>query len=141
MTEEIKNTIKKLDSELKSLTNIEADLQKEKTIYDEKIKNLIESKTAITDTITKLKEEINVEALKEFKETKNKAYCAGIGIQERKSITYDSAKAFTFAKEKQMFLKLDEKAFEKAATSLGLDWVKEEKVLLVTYPKELKLED
>ena len=40
-----------------------------------------------------------------------------------------------------MFLKLDEDAFKKAAESLNLNFVQVDKLIKVTTPKELILED
>lgn len=38
-----------------------------------------------------------------------------------------------------MFLQFDKKGFEKAATSLNLDFVKEDKTLRVTYPSKIEV--
>ena len=74
----------------------------------------------------------------EYKETGDKKLLGGIGIRVSKKIDYDPAEALKFAKEKNMFLQLDKKAFEKVAGGLGLDFVKSKDIETVTYPKEIK---
>ena len=92
----------------------------------------------LASNVENLKDKIRPLAIAEYKATTHKKMWGGVGIQEKKSMTYDAVKAFAFAKEKDMFLKLDVATFEKAASALGLDFVKIEKVPTVTWPKEWK---
>lgn len=107
-----------------------------------------EKASFITNTLTQLelerielKKEIEVQILQKFKETAEKKYFGDIGIKEYKEINYDKDEAFKWAKEKDMFLKLDDKAFDKAAESLNLPFVKIEKKPKVTFPKIIKIEE
>ncbi len=103
---------------------------------------LIETEAArvrvLASEVENLKDEVRPLAIAEYKATTHKKMWGGVGIQEKTSMTYDAAKAFAFAKEKDMFLKLDVATFEKAAPALGLDFVKVEKVPAITWPKEWK---
>ena len=78
-------------------------------------------------------------AIAEFKETGHKKMWGGVGIQEKKTISYDAAKALAFAKEKDMFLILDEATFKKAAPTLRLDFVTVTTEPGATFPKEFKI--
>ena len=51
----------------------------------------------------------------EYRTTGSKKLWGGIGIREKTTIEYDAAVATEFAREKDMFLTLDAKAFETAA--------------------------
>ena len=62
-------------------------------------------------------------------------------FKNEKNLTYDEVKVFEWALEKKMFLSLDKKSFEKVAENIGAPTVKIDKKLLVTYPKELVLND
>ena len=96
----------------------------------------------ITKQIAESKEILSEDAKKQFNEDKsNKKLYGGIGIQVGTAITYDKKEALKFAKEKDMFLLLDVKNFEKTAKTLDLDFVTIEKdVIKVTFPKEIKLD-
>jgi hypothetical protein len=92
-------------------------------------------------TKSDLQKEVETEVLQKFNETKEKKYYGGVGVKEFKEILYDYNVAFNWAKEKDMFLLLDKKEFEKAASGLKLDFVKFDKKPKVTWPKEIKLEE
>lgn len=118
-----------------------AELKQKKEEYEKTIEVLLALKAKQEEELAKLKVPIEEEAKKLFKETKEKSLYGGIGIKEYTTITYDPKKATDWALEKKMFLNLDAKAFEKAAPSLNLDWVKTGKEPKVTFPKEWRLED
>lgn len=119
-------------------------LEKEKALLSTLKEKFDNDNRELIVTIEELKHRLDIcseavtkEALEEFDGVNKKLY-GGIGIQERKTLTYDEDKAFAFAKEKDMFLQLDVKAFEKVAGSLNLDFVTKDKVFTVTFPKEKK---
>ena len=60
-------------------------------------------------------------------------------MQEVKKLNYDEKIAFDWAKEKQMFLQFDKKGFEKAATSLNLEFVEETTTLRATFPSKIEV--
>ncbi len=115
-----------------------AALSKRRADFEASIETESERVKTLESEVENLKDEVTPLAIAEFKETKIKKMWGGIGIQEKTVVSWDSAKALAFAKEKDMFLKLDEAAFKKVAASLGLDFVKTEKVEAVTWPKEWK---
>ena len=88
--------------------------------------------------VLNLKESLKPEAIEEFNILGSKTLYGGIKIQERNNLVYDEKDAFNYAKEQKQFIKLDKTAFEKAAKVLQLDFVKIEKSIAVTFPKEIK---
>ena len=115
---------------------------------EEAIKNQIamvtaglqEEKKLVSREIDEIKGVLGLQALDQFRATGEKKLAGGLGIRVSKTISYDAAKALDFAKEKNMFLQLDSKAFEKVAGSLGLDFVSETEKVTVTFPKEIVCE-
>lgn len=91
--------------------------------------------------IRREKAEIQPWALEQFEKTGEKNLLGGIGIRETSTIEYNADAALKFAKEKDMFLALDKKAFEKAAPALGVDFVTVGKKVTVTFPKEVKIDE
>lgn len=88
-----------------------------------------------------MKEESRAFRRGRFKEDKVKKLFGGLGIREVQVISYDENTALKWAKEKDMFIALDKKAFEKAVEGLNLDFVEIKKEPQVTYPKEYKIEE
>lgn len=138
-----------IDKELlKDLKKAQAELEYQKNAYNKKYNAFQESVSDIKEIIKATEEQIEVlksslkgQGLDEYAETESKQLTGGLGIRYSKTLDYDEAKAFAFAKEKNMFLQLDKKTFEKAAPSLGLDFVTQGEKISVTFPKEIKLED
>jgi len=122
------------------LANIVKEIQEKKVSYESLIKDLVETKSVLESKVTSLKQAINPLALAEFIGTGSKKLEGGVGIRSSKKIKYDPAKALDFAKEKDMFLTLDVKAFESAAPKLGLTWVTVDTVHSVTFPKVILLD-
>jgi len=89
--------------------------------------------------IENLKNTIGPLAIAEFKETGHKKMWGGVGVRETTSVNWDHDKALAFAKEKDMFLILDDATFKKAAPTLGLDFVTVTTEPRATFPKEFKL--
>jgi len=129
------NELKKAMTELEYQQNYYAE---EKKHFDDKMFTTTEIIKATKEQIEKIKQEIKPLAIAEYESTGQKKLTDGIGIQCRKTLDYDEAEAFEFAKEKGLFLKLDKKAFEKSAISLGLNFVGESENVIVTFPKEIK---
>lgn len=127
------------------LDKAQKSLQDYKNVYAERFEVFLLNNKDITEKIeflnkqvADLKEKIKPKAIEEFGKTKKKKLTGGIGIREMKTIEYDMQKAFNWCKEKDMFLKINEKAFESAAPNLGLDFVKLGKKITVTFPQEVK---
>lgn len=133
--------VKELISLMESLEATKATIKSREDLFKESIANEVEIKKNQEIAIASLKEELSSEALEEFKESGNKKLLGGIGIRETETVSYDLKDAFKWAKEKDMFLQLDDKAFKKAVKSLGLDFVKTDKVASVTFPAKLEVSD
>ena len=133
--------IKELDKKQKEVSKLDDLIKLKKSEFEASIESIKLKKQEIDSKIAEIKSQVESEAIKNFKETKDKNYLAGIKVQETNNIIYDEKEALNWAIEKKMFLLLDKKAFEKAVDSIGVDFVKKEKGERATFPKELKLED
>lgn len=133
--------VKELIDLMESLEATKANIKSREDLFKESIAGEVEIKKNQEIAIADLKEQLSSEALEEFKESGNKKLLGGIGIRETEKVSYDLKDAFNWAKEKDMFLQLDDKAFKKAVKSLGLDFVKTDKVASVTFPAKLEVSD
>jgi hypothetical protein len=123
--------------EVRNLLQGEESLLKEKRLeFDNSVDPLKKRIEELKLSLNSLKEEIEKDAIEEFKETKQKKLLGGIGIREKKHLIYDEKTAFNWAKEKGTCLLLDKKKFEKIALELT-DFVVENKEIQVTFPKEV----
>ena len=117
-------------------------LDEKKKLFEQENESLVSEIKQLTEKIGEIKKSIEDFVIPQFKENKDvKKFYGGIGIQERKVVSYDEKQAFSWAKEKDMFLQLDKKGFEKAVDGLNLDFVEIDKEPKVTFPKVIKLED
>lgn len=119
----------------------EENLVSMKTSYEESIKPIVEGLKTLKEKLEAERVIIEEAAKKEFKETGNKKFFGGIGAQERKIVDYDEKEVFNWALDKKMFLMLDKKSFEKVAENINAPSVKIDKKVLITFPKEIVLED
>lgn len=136
-----KQFVKNLKTYQEEVELKKAEISKKKEAFELELSGLIDEVREKHEKIEALKESLSKQAVEEFQETGNKTLYGGIKVQETKVITYDEAKALDFAKEKDMFLQLDKKAFEKSAESLKLGFVTIDKVPKTTFPKKIKLEE
>lgn len=130
----LKTVTDEMDAKKSRLDELKAEFQAQN-------ETLIKEVGELFSKVQDLKSVISELAIDEFKASGSKKLFGGIGIRETTRISYDEKEAFGFAREKDMFLSLDKKAFEKAAESLGLDFVKIEKVPQATFPKEIVIEN
>ena len=89
----------------------------------------------INDTEIKLKEL----ALIEYSETGEKKLGYGVGIRVFKKMEYEEAMAFSWAKEHNMALSLDKRAFEKMARVDKPDFVVINEVPQATIPFKIEI--
>lgn len=130
---------KEIEDKVKEFVSI---LSAKKEVFENSLKIEKEAKKALEEDLAKLKEEITVEAKAEFKENKVKKLLGGVGITENTSYAYDKKDALKWSKEKDLFLKLDESAFNTFVKTTELDFVvKTENIIKVSFPtKGIKLE-
>jgi hypothetical protein len=138
----MKEKVEELEKRIENLENLKTQKKEKEFQFKEDNKVILDGILEEEKEIKLLKENIEIHCLAEYKINKlNKEFLGGIKIKEYAQVKYDKDKALNWAKEKNMFLLLDQKAFEKAADSLNLDFVEtDEKLLKVTYPKKIKLE-
>jgi hypothetical protein len=133
----MKEQLNELKKAMAELEYQQSYYKSKKELFDADMADTTEIIKATKEQIEKIKQEINPLAVAEYESTGEKKLIGGLGIRCVKTLEYDEAKAFEFAKQKQMFLQLDKKSFEKVAVSLGLDFVKQGEKITVTFPKEI----
>jgi len=102
---------------------------------------LIEELKIASDTVEMLKDELRPEALQEFEQHPEcKKLLGGVGIRVMKDLVYDKGHALKWAKEKDMCLSLNKRAFDTIAKTGQLDFVLIKERATVTFPKKLVLE-
>jgi len=131
--------VKKLKEVLDKENEISNKISEENLKYKKTIENFTKELSSLKEKEKEIKSEIEPLALSMFKESGSKKFFGSIGIREKKIISYDEDKALNWAKEKDMFITLDKKAFEKAAENLKLDFVEIKKEPTVSYPAEIIL--
>ncbi len=135
---ELKKAIEDLESKKDALMVLEGQFKVQHASEYREVENLKEK-------IETLKSEIQPLALKEFEKNNEKHLYGGVGIRVGKDkviYTYKDSDALKFAKEKDMFLMLDKKAFEKAIPGLSVDFIEEKVVrgsVSVTFPAKIEI--
>jgi hypothetical protein len=136
----MKEKLKYLASAMAVLQEQQDRLKDLKARFDKENAELLRSIADRRDYIARLKSEIEPDAISEFKTTGEKKLSGGIGIREITQIAYNPDEVLQWAKDKDMFLVLDVKSFDKAAPSLNLDFVSITKQPKVTFPKLERLQ-
>lgn len=134
-----KEMLLKLKVMIEAKEKVDAEIKAKKEAFEETLKAERLIQENYENEINKLKAELSEKAIKNFEETKSKIFVGGIKVQEVKKLNYDEKIAFDWAKEKQMFLQFDKKGFEKAATSLKLDFVDETTTIRATFPSKIEV--
>lgn len=138
--------VKKLQDAIEAKEKVEAKIKKAKHDFNLTIVGDVEALGYCNTGIETLKTELGKMAIAEFNITKVKKYFGGIGIAEKKTMSYPTEDAFKYAKEKDMFILFDEKSFNKVAAALSKSdqlpfKVKTDTTPAATFPKVIKLED
>jgi len=124
-----------------TLETKQEELSKKKLQFEEETKDLVKEMQDLKDKLALCFTEIDKDIKAKFKEDNSvKKFYGGFGIQEKKKIEYDPEVALRWAKDKDMFIILDVKSFEKAVEGMKLDFVKIDKEPSITVPKEIKLD-
>ena len=131
--------------DLKDLINQKSDNDADLKFKRDEFAEIISAQTVKSTNLTRQIDDLKIELTEEAKNdyiadpNKNKTRDGGLKIQSSISYYYDAIKALAFAKEKDMFLTLDKKAFEKSMKSLNLDFVSSSPVVKVTFPKVIEV--
>lgn len=141
MKESFKEDVVLLKNKIELKEKLEEYLKQKKQEFENSVKDLKEEIKQISENIDIMFESIDEEVLFDHKKTKETKYFGGFKIKNYKSVTYDFDVAFNWAKEKDMFLTLDKKAFDKACESLNLEFIKIDTNPKVIHPKIIKLEE
>lgn len=138
----LKENVKSYDVLRKEIEEKKELISKRKKEFESEIEGIVSEIKSAEEKLGETFSLIETEIKDEFEKNKKiKKFYGGFGVQERKNIVYDEKRAFEFAKEKDMFLMLDKKSFEKAVEGLNLDFVEVKNEVKVTVPKEIVIED
>lgn len=130
--------LKLLSEELDKVSDQVNNKQEE---FETENKDLLLKIIDLGNKIYECKEVLKEIALVGFEKDGEKKRLGGIGIRVSKYLDYNNAKAFDWAKEKDLCLQLDKKQFEGFAKSGNLDFVEMKNKVIVTFPKEIKVEE
>lgn len=78
---------------------------------------ILEARDAARSTVAALEDQVRVLAVDVFQLTDDRRPAPGVEVVQETVVLYDEGKAFAWAVEHKMGLKLDEKAFAKIATA------------------------
>ena len=129
--------------ELKEAMKLEAKINEEiaqrRETFEEQNKELFLSQAKTRELIIACKDILWLDAEEGFKTDGLKKRLGGIGIRVGKLLDYDETEALIWAKNKDLFLQLDTKAFENVAKTGEIDFVKIKDKITVTFPREINL--
>jgi len=129
-----KETLIKLRDAQKKADSLAETLKEKRDAFAKTIETESANYAELNNLISSLKIELTAEALSDYEANPaSKTLDGGIKIRSSQSVEYDDSAALKWAKEKDMFLTLDKKAFEKAAAGMGLEFVKIVTVNKVTF--------
>lgn len=137
----MKEQVKEISNTIGKIECLKKELNEKRELFNEQNKQLIEDIKASEEMLNTQKDIVKQIALEEFIATGNKKLYGGIGIRVTQSLEYDTDKAFQWAKEHSLCLKLDESAFKKIAKTQPIEFVTTMEVPTVTFPAVIKLEE
>ena len=136
-----KEKLIELKSAMESETKLTEEIAKKEEEFKEQNKELFIKRADIRDQIIDCKEVLWENAEVGFKKDGIKKRLGGVGIRVIKLLEYAEDVALKWAKEKDLFLQLDKKAFENVAKTGEIDFVAIKDKITVTFPKEIKIEN
>ena len=135
-----KEKIIELKNEMISLNEYALVLKQKQEEFEEQNMDILNSIQEHKNKIEDIKDVLRDNAEAGFAKDGIKQRLGGIGIRIMKKLVYDNDEAFKWAKEKDLFLKLDVKGFEKVAKTGEVDFVSFEESTTVTFPSKINME-
>ena len=135
-----KEKLIELKSALEAEKKINEELAELRVKFEEEHLPLFRQQEKIRNQIVTCKDILSENAEEGFKKDGQKKRLGGIGIRVSKLLQYAEETALKWAKEKDLFLQLDKKAFENVAKTGEIDFVTTKEKITVTFPKEIKFE-
>lgn len=109
--------------------------------FDKQNQDLYDEITAYKRNISNIEEELKQQAIHNFEATGLKQFTGGVKVQVRKEYVYDKDKAFSYAKEHNFALKLDDTAFKKLCSVQDIEFVEKKEKVIGTIPKEIIVDE
>lgn len=119
------------------------DLKEKQVSFNEENKQLLDLIRTYNDYLIDNKDKLKVQGLEEYIKTGQKQLTAGLGVRISKTLEYETSDAITWAGDNmKVAIKtvLDKKMFESHAKENKLEFVKINEKVIITFPKELRLE-
>ena len=138
---DIKKTMQTLKNQRDSYADATEMLKQRQDLFNNQNAELINGRLEIQKEITDLETTARAFALEQFELTKEPKIGYGLSIVQRKQFEYDSDKAFEWAKERGLALKLDASKFKKLAEVEELDFVSFDKKPSVNISKTIIIGD
>ena len=104
-------------------------------------KDLFSEIDILKEQMIKTETEIREMALMEYKETGKKKLEYGVEIKIFKKLEYEEAEALKWAKDHNMALSLDKRAFDKIAKADPMDFIKINEIPQATLPSVIEVKD
>ena len=135
----MKQKVNLLAETISNETKLKEEIENKKKEFDETNAQLFKDYANVREKIIGIKIEISSEAEEEFRKSGLKKLYGGIGIRVMEKLVYEDEKAFDWAKEHSLCLKLDNRSFEKLAKTQDIAFVKKEEKVSVTFPAKIIL--
>jgi len=130
--------VRELALNRQQLDEAKAELTRRKVEFEEANAELIQQCQALTEQVAEGEARVRSEALAQW-DGKNKRPVPGVSIRIKKQLEYDKTEALEWVMEKglRQLIRLDTRAFEKAAPSLQPECVKINEVPQATIARDL----
>ncbi len=115
-------------------------LKQKQQVFDDDNQVLIGHIQDLQERIAGQKDTLREVAEVEYKETMNKQLLGGLGVRVSYPIEYNEEKAFEWAKEHNLCIQLDRKAFEHIAKAQPLGFVTKQEKVTITFPKSINFD-
>ena len=127
----------KLKEQVEKQTRYKTKYKEDFEKFQEEHKSVLEDIEILNTKINELRTDIKAEALELYKNDGTKKFDCGVGIRIMTKLDYDVNIALSWAKEHQMALLLDKKAFEQHAKVDKPDFVEISEIATATIPMKL----
>jgi len=119
---------------------LKSNLSAKKEMFNTENAGLLKEVEVMEDSINTTKEEIKIQAIRDFKENGIKKLYGGIGIRVTSKLFYEEKSAIAWAKENMpvaLVENIDKKQFETYAKSNDLAFVEKTETITATFPREI----
>lgn len=136
---ELTNFLKELKKQRSQYSLLKDEYDRKTKEFNERNKTAVEAINTLGNQISKFEEDIRSTALRIYEYDKEKKLVGGVGIRVREKLEYAEESALIWAKEHELALKLDKKAFEGIAKNTDISFVKKGEEPYATIPTNIEI--